>query len=606
MGIGVTTGKAICPLQQAEGYRHRKSVDTAAGRLVHNSLVHLLILCICVAQAAGCIAAKSPHEAALTDYQRQLADDGPQPRLSTQTREPSNPVGLLQPVETLAEVLPRLRVGVDPNTGQETVLLTMQEAVTRTLANNPEIRIVSYDPEIAKEEIAKAVAEFDPTAFSRLGYEQQDSPQNSLFEAGQADSRTFESGIKQKTILGSEWSASYALSRNWDDLFGRTISTRYEPVLVFQLRQPLLRDAGPQVNLAGVNVAQLQHLIALEAFREKAQAVSAEAITAYWRLAQGLRHVEIQREVVAQAQETLRKVEARREIDVTDVQLMQARASAKLREANLLEFEKQVSDAQDVLARLLADPQINTTSELRIVPVTAPEVMSQPPRLALAPADALAAAMEKNPAVRQAEISVEIADINVRLAENQKMPRLDLVALSRAQGLAGQPSDAHEQLGNGDYMSYEVGVTLEIPLGNRRREAELTRRRLERRKAISTLQNAADRVAVQVKEKARQARTKLDEIKIQQEAAQAAQAQLKALKESEPVRERLTPEFLLVELQAQDTHAEARRAAVDSLIEFNVSLVELARATGTVFELHRVEKALTTVTQLPADAQSGE
>ncbi len=605
MGIGVTTGKVIRPLHQAEGYCHGKFAYPAANRPVHNSPVRRLVLCICLAQVAGCIAGKPPHETALTDYQRQLADEGPQPRLSMQRHEPSNPAGLLTPVETLAEALPRLRVGVDPNTGQETVLLTMEEAVTRTLANSPEIRIVSYDPEIAKEEIAKAVAGFDPTAFSRFSYEQQDSPQNSLFEPGQADNRTFESGIKQRTILGSEWSASYALSRNWDDLFGRTISTRYEPMLVFQLRQPLLRDAGPQVNLAGVNVAQLQHLIALEAFREKAQTVSAEAIIAYWRLVQALRYVEIQREVVARARETLQKVEARREIDVTDVQLMQARASAKLREANLLESEKQASDAQDVLARLLADPQINTTSELRIVPVTAPEIMSKPPGMALAPGDALVAAMEKNPAIRQAEIAVEIADINVRFAENQRMPRLDLVALSRAQGLAKQPSDAHEQLGGGDYMSYEVGVTLEIPLGNRRREAELTRRRLERRKAVSILQNAADRVAVQVKEKARKARTRLDEIKIQREAAQAAQAQLKALRESEPVRERLTPELLLVELQAQDTHAQARRAAVDSLIEFNVSLVELAQTTGTVFQLHRVEKALTTVTQLPADAQSG-
>jgi outer membrane protein TolC len=354
-----------------------------------------------------------------------------------------------------------------------------------------------------------------------------------------------------------------------------------------------------------VNVAQLQHLIALEAFRERAQAVSAEVIIAYWRLAQALRYADIQREAVAQARETLQKVESRREIDATDVQRMQVRASAKLREANLLEFEKQVSDAQDILARLLADPQINTTSELKIVPVTAPEVTGKPPALALAPEQALAAAMAKNPIVRQARIGVEIADLNVQFAENQRMPRLDLVASTRAQGLDRNSPDAHEQLAGGDYLSYEVGVVLEIPLGNRRREAELTRRRLERRKAVSILQNAADQIAVRVKEKARKARTRLEEIKVQQQASEAAAAQLQALEESTPVRERLTPEFLLVELQAQDTQAEARRAAVDSLIEFNVALVELAHTTGTVFELQRVEQALTTVTQSPADTPSG-
>ena len=47
------------------------------------------------------------------------------------------------------------------------------------------------------------------------------APQNSIFEPGQAENRLFESGLRQRTALGSEWSASYAFSRNWDDLFGR-------------------------------------------------------------------------------------------------------------------------------------------------------------------------------------------------------------------------------------------------------------------------------------------------------------------------------------------------------------------------------------------------
>jgi outer membrane protein TolC len=136
-----------------------------------------------------------------------------------------------------------------------------------------------------------------------------------------------------------------------------------------------------------------------------------------------------------------------------------------------------------------------------------------------------------------------------------------------------------------------VGVTLEYPLGNRQREAEHIRRRLERRRAVSVLHNTADQVAVEVKEKARKSHTRLAQVAARHEAVVAAQKQLKALEGSEPIRERLTPEFLLVKLQAQDTHATARRAELDALIEFNISLVELARATGTVLQLHRVEAA---------------
>jgi outer membrane protein len=537
------------------------------------------------------------------EYQQQLVHRSPQPRVSADAGDPANPLGVLEPAESPDEVLPRLPIHTDPNTGQPTVSLTLDEAVTRTLANSPEIRVVSFDPQIAKQEIIKATAEFDPTAFGRMDYGKQDNPENSYFEPGRADQRLVESGIRQRTLLGTEWSASYALSRTWDDLFGRPIPTRYEPMLVFRLKQPLLRDAGAQANLTGVNVAQLQHQIALEAFREQAEAVSAGVIIAYWRLVQALRHVAIQQQLVTETQATLRKVDGRREIDATDVQRMQARAYAKLREADLLEFEKQVSDTQDVLTRLIADPQINTVSRITVVPATLPEMMSAPPDLAMVPDDALAEAMRKNPAVRQAQIGIAIADLNVQLAENQAMPRLDLFASTRAEGLARKSPEAHDQLTDGDYVSYEVGVVFEVPLGNRQREAELMRRRLERRKALSVLHNIADQAAVDVKEKAREARTKLEQVGIQRDAAQAAQAQLQALEASEPVRERLTPEFLLVELDAQSTYAQAQLAAVDALIDFNVALAELAQTTGTVFELRRVEKALTTITKLPAEAQ---
>jgi outer membrane protein len=547
----------------------------------------------------GCVSDKVDDQNPLTAYQRQLAREGPQRRVSMEEAEPAEPRGLLQPVEPAERTLPTLDIGTDPNTGRKTVALTLEQAITRTLANSPEIRVVSFDPEIARQEITKAAGVFDPVAFDQVTYDDQDSPQNSFFEPGEADKRFFESGVRQRTPLGSEWSASYAFARNWDNLSGfaaRFLPTRYEPMVVFQLKQPLLRDAGPQVNLAGVNIAKLEHQVALVGFRDKAESVSAEVIAVYWRLVQALKNLEIQRALVDQTVQTLRKVESRREIDATDVQLMQTRAYTKVREADLLEFEKLVADAQDALARLLADPEVNTTSELTIRPMTAPEMPQEPPEMARLLDRALATAMVHNTAVQEGKMRVQIAEINVQVAENQRMPRLDLIASARAQGLAGNSSDAHDELEDRKYTSYGVGLSFEYPLGNRQREAELMRRRLERRKAVSILQSAADQVAVQVKEKARKTQTTLVQVGVQEQAAQAAQAQLKALEESEPIREKLTPEFMLVKLQAQETYAQTQRARINALAEFNISLAELARTTGTVLQLHRVEKALTTAT----------
>jgi hypothetical protein len=70
---------------------------------------------------------------------------------------------------------------------------------------------------------------------------------------------------------------------------------------------------------------------------------------------------------------------------------------------------------------------------------------------------------------------------------------------------------------------------------------------------------------------------------------------LQTLKDTEPIREQLTPEFLLVKLQAQETLANAQRAQIKAVVDFNVSLVELARFLGTVLELKQIKSSLPAV-----------
>ncbi len=87
------------------------------------------------------------------------------------------------------------------------------------------------------------------------------------------------------------------------------------------------------------------------------------------------------------------------------------------------------------------------------------------------------------------------------------------------------------------------------------------------------------------------------EIQIQEEAAQASRIHLQALEDSEPIREKLTPEFLLVKLQAQRALADAQMAEIKAIVDFNISLAQLAQTTGTVLELRQVSTALPIVSE---------
>ncbi len=546
----------------------------------------------------GCVSDKVDEQGIVKDYQRALSEQGPQKRVDTQGEDSQRPLDLLRPDSEQESPLPNIEIVTDPNTGKKTALLTIEQAIGRTLANSPEIRIVSYDPSIARLEVTQAASEFDITAFGSVNFEQEDNPVNSIFQAGQSDTRAMQSGIKQKGITGSEWSMSYALNRSWDDLAGRTLPTRYEPILAFEVRQPLLRDAWEKVNLAGVDIARLNYDVTLLGFRQKAEDISTEVISAYWRLVQARKDLEIQQSLLDRTIETLQKVEGRSEIDATDVQIKQTEASLKAREATLILTKKIVLDAQDALLRLMADSQINMLDDMEIVPVTAPSIEIDK----LDTSEILSLAVKKNPVVQQARVGIVIADINYRVADNRDMPRLDLVASARTQGIARHPRTAYDRLKNSDYVSYAIGLTLEYPFGNRKRQAELFKRKLERRKAISILQNVADQVALQGRERIRMVQTNHAEIQVQQDAANAARIHLQTLGDSEEIRERLTPEFLLVKLQAQEALANAQHAEIKAIADFNISLAELAQTTGTVLEMHQVQTSLPAISDQDSES----
>ena len=205
---------------------------------------------------------------------------------------------------------------------------------------------------------------------------------------------------------------------------------------------------------------------------------------------------------------------------------------------------------------------------------------------------AISTALRNHPLMQRAALAVKVADINIAVAKNQSMPRLDLVASTRFSGLDDGYGPAHDQVQEGDYTSYALGVTFEYPLGNRQGRAELRKRHLERSKAISTKRNLSQQIAADVKEKIGRVQTTYADMQIQDQAVVSARAYLQSIEDTELVRRSLTPEFLLVKLQAQESLAEARRAQVGTVAEFNRALVELARATGTVLQLHQVQAAL--------------
>jgi outer membrane protein TolC len=97
-----------------------------------------------------------------------------------------------------------------------------------------------------------------------------------------------------------------------------------------------------------------------------------------------------------------------------------------------------------------------------------------------------------------------------------------------------------------------------------------------------------------VKERIRLAETSYNEIQVQKDAVDAAKIYLQAVEDTEEIRDKLTPEFLLVKLQSQETLSNAERGEIKAISDYNIAQVRLAQSMGTVLDIRYVRKALPT------------
>ncbi len=542
----------------------------------------LLALILLAAAGAGCVFPGPIDASAVARYQRYLSVRGPGERTGDREGE------ILQPARNAAA--PKLkveRVKMPDGTERAAVRLTLEDAIRLMLINSPEVRISSFDPAISREQMIQAAAEFDWVVFGSFTYNKEDKQTASIFGGGQSKAQAWSLGVRTKTTTGAEASLSWTLTRAWANALS-AVPVTYEPLLAFEIAQPLLRDGWPAFNLARLNLARVTHRTTLAAFRQKVEDLVAQVVVAYLSLAQAHRDYEIQHRLLDETIRMQKIVAARQEGGLTaPLSVDQIDATVASRGANLQAARKLVLDARDRLGRLLADSEANVLSDFEIIPATPmgdADVMRDVE-------DQLRTALQHNPLLEQARLAIEAEAINVRVARNQALPRLDLTASTTLQGLAGAYHQAWENFFGGSFVGYSVALTGEYPLGNRGRRAEVRRARLSRMKAIATMQNVADTVAQALRERIRQVNTTHVQIQEFDKAIASARGYRDKLEVtiSRELGERMTPERLQLYLQAQGLVSDLERSRLQAVTAYNTALIELARTKGTVLRQYRLE-----------------
>ncbi len=476
---------------------------------------------------------------------------------------------------------------------QTEVSMSLDQAIQTAVRNNLAVQLAQLQPAITLQDVLAAEAAFDAVFFASVDYtridEQTTVPVIAGVPLGSPQQRTdawrFDTGVRADLITGGSAYAATGFTRTDFRSPGVAISPdpAYDAGIRLGFIQPLLRSFGTDVTQTTIFLTRNIQRRAVEQLRANMLETVADTEAAYWNLVFAWQDLEIRQWLVEEGVQVRDVLERRRDFDARPAEFADAVARIEQRQADVIRARRELRRASDTLKVLVNDPQLSVGSEAVIHPTD--KAVASPIQYNLM--DSIRTAVVNRPEVEQARLRIDDALIQQRLAANALLPQLDLAAEIEFTGLDDSVGSAYGEIGEG-FINFLLGLTFEAPIGNRAARAEASAARLQRSASLLAYRQAVQQVVLEVKEALRDVVTNYELIQATRSFRVAQAENLRALM----VREDLvgmTPEFLNLKFQQQETLAAARQQELLARVSFDQAVARLYRATGTGLTMHRID-----------------
>ena len=460
--------------------------------------------------------------------------------------------------------------------------LSLDDAIRMALAKNFSIEVTRFTPKIARERVTSALGRFDPN-FSVRWDSSEDTRRDFFLGARH---------VSQTSILqGDSLSAGIAGLTPWGLQYDSTIATRlrsgtdnhfdenFTSEVSIGLTQPLLRDAGPAVNLTSVRLARNNVLVSEWQLRQRAIDVLTETVRVYNELHLAHENLEVAERSRALARQTLNDNIKRAEIGVmSPLNITTARAEVASREEAVIVAQRDVKDNENFLKQLV-------TADL--APMLAVKVEIEPPPSPAFRADVgagIGEALENRPDYRQGILDLERRHITLTFQKNQTLPRLDLTGSLNLLGFDNDAGTSLDRVGRRDQTSWTAGAIFSVPIPNRDARGAENAARFSAAQGLVDLQRIEQQIVVDVDNASGQIVTARERIASTAEASKLAQESLDAGEER--LRAGTGTTFEVLELQKR--LVEAQFAQLRARADYNKAVNTYHSKTGVTLRVYRV------------------
>lgn len=461
-------------------------------------------------------------------------------------------VGLAQPLAA-----PSMRHSQSVSLDAETLALSLADAVYLGLRRNREIRSAYLQRIGQRFDLRVAEDRFSP----RLTVSSTHRRNRSSLDGNREHSLT--PAVTTTSPWGTRLSLNWSQRLDLADQAGR----RRNDGLGFEIVQPLLKGAGREIGMAPLRQARLgerKHRLALQA--TVAKTVNT-IVTAYHHLLKAQEEQRLAQDALARTQQLL---------EVNDALIAAGRMAAFERvqtEAELANQQLAVEEARNQLdsarLELLQLLALDHGQRLRASEALVAE------RFEIDAAQALRVALAQQPDYLQQLIDAELHDIHLRLAQDQQLWDVSLIAGASQQRDFHASAQARERRWN----AY-AGLQIEVPIGDLSTRQKLLNARLAVETQVIREEHARQQLERQVRDGLRDIDTRWRQYEIAQRGRDLSQRKLDI--EREKLQAGRSSNFQVLSFEGDLRRAEA--SVLNALIACLSAQITLDEVLGMTLQ----------------------
>jgi outer membrane protein len=477
--------------------------------------------------------------------------------------------------------------------------LSLRNYIELVLANNTDVQIQRLTVEVPRNQILRSHSIFDPVITSTFNATRRETPAIDRFVGSEAQfgadvlsalSQPFTIRGQQMLPTGTLYSVGFDANRTTNTGQRSISNPGVSSNLNLSFSQPLMRNRGTYFTKLPITLARSRLRASEYQIQDQILRTVAAAENAYWDVIAARESLAVAEQTLGLFGQSLKRSQRELELGaISQLEIFQPQAEYANAEIQVTQARFRLAQAEDVLRRQIS---VDLDPNIRKLPITLTEQVAPPVQASLDRDNLVEKALVQRPDIRAVRQTLDVDEIQIQTATNQLRPDLRLTgqygsfgrnAYSSLDPVTGRPTVLPGNIGNTlgqafgfSFPVYGFGLTLTLPLRDRRASADYADAIVNKRLDMLRVRNQEQTVRLEVLN----AISQVEQSKASVELAKVALDLAQKRADAEQKKFDLGTSQMFFVLQAQTDLSQANSALVNQTVNYRRNLTTLLRVTG--------------------------